>query len=31
MQGKNLRRLSCPSLSAQDLQQAQVIAGKGTV
>lgn len=27
MQGKNLRRLSCPSLSAQDLQQAQVIAG----
>ncbi|PFX30955.1 rho guanine nucleotide exchange factor 28-like isoform X3 [Stylophora pistillata] len=27
MQGKHLRRLSCPSLSAQDLQQAQIIAG----
>ena len=28
MQGKHLRRLSCPSLSGQDLQQAHVIAGK---
>ncbi|XP_020626886.1 rho guanine nucleotide exchange factor 28-like isoform X3 [Orbicella faveolata] len=27
LQGKHLRRLSCPSLSAQDLQQAHVIAG----
>ena len=28
MQGKHLRRLSCPSLSGQDLQQAHIIAGE---